>query len=121
MEKSEEMAGIAAGNIKRLGLEEKVTILTGDGEEAIRQNMKKGDLFDMVFIDAAKSHYKRFLDASLPFCHENTLIVSDNVLLKGATAVSYTHLDVYKRQAKSYAPSVYFTEDGSGRTFRHRA
>ena len=39
-----------------------------------------------VFIDAAKSHYKRFLDASLPFCHENTLIVSDNVLLKGATA-----------------------------------
>ena len=86
VEKSEEMAGIAAGNIKRLGLEEKVTILTGDGEEAIRQNMKKGDLFDMVFIDAAKSHYKRFLDASLPFCHENTLIVSDNVLLKGATA-----------------------------------
>lgn len=86
VEKSEEMAGIAAGNIKRLGLEEKVTILTGDGEEAIRQNIKEGDLFDMVFIDAAKSHYKRFLDASLPFCHENTLIVSDNVLLKGATA-----------------------------------
>lgn len=67
VEKSEEMAGIAAGNIKRLGLEEKVTILTGDGEEAIRQNMKKGDLFDMVFIDAAKSHYKRFLDASCRF------------------------------------------------------
>lgn len=105
VEKSEEMAGIAAGNIKRLGLEEKVTILTGDGEEAIRQNMKKGDLFDMVFIDAAKSHYKRFLDASLPFCHENTLIVSDNVLLKGATASD--SLDIkgrFKTNIKRMAP-----------------
>lgn len=87
VEKSPEMADIARENIKSSGFESKITILTGDGEEAIRQSLKEGDiLFDMVFIDAAKSHYKRFLDAALPFCRDGALIVSDNVLLKGATA-----------------------------------
>ncbi len=40
----------------------------------------------MVFIDAAKSHYKRFMDAALPLCRPGAVIISDNVLLKGTTA-----------------------------------
>jgi len=86
IEKSPEMAQTAVNNIRSLGLEKKITVLTGDGEEAIRENLKEELMFDMVFIDAAKSHYKRFLDAALPLCRENALIISDNVLLKGATA-----------------------------------
>lgn len=86
VEKSPDMADTARENIKEAGFESKITVFVGDGEEAIRQNLKESDVFDMVFIDAAKSHYRRFLDAALPFCRDGSFIVSDNVLLKGASA-----------------------------------
>ena len=86
VEKSQPMAEAAAANIKKLGLDHKITVLTGDGEEAIKSNLTYQDVFDMVFIDAAKSHYKRFLDAALSHCAKGSVIISDNVLLKGDTA-----------------------------------
>ncbi len=87
IEKDENMAKAACENIKNAGLQSRIRVLTGDGEKAIISNFEgTGKKFDLVFIDAAKSHYKRFLDAALPFCHEGTLIISDNVLLKAATA-----------------------------------
>lgn len=87
IEKDENMATIAKDNIERMGFSSRVTVLTGDGAEVVESTMKgSNQSFDLVFIDAAKSHYKRFLDAALPLCHEGTAIVSDNVLLKAATA-----------------------------------
>ena len=58
------------------------------GEEVLKSLKEKenGLSFDMVFIDAAKSHYKRFMDAALPLCRSGAVIISDNVLLKGTTA-----------------------------------
>ena len=41
--------------------------------------------FDFVFIDGAKSHYRRFLDSALPLCRKGALIVSDNILMRAAT------------------------------------
>lgn len=103
VEKSEAMAETAKNNIKEAGLESKITVLTGDGEEVLKELLSCAEnaeaesdggersescrgLFDMVFIDAAKSHYRRFLEAALPLCRDGALIISDNVLLKGATA-----------------------------------
>ena len=84
VEKDSFMAEVAEANIKRLGFDSKITLLRGDGEEVIKDNIR--GVFDLIFIDAAKSHYKRFLEAALPHCNEGTVIISDNVLLKGATA-----------------------------------
>lgn len=39
--------------------------------------------FDFVFIDAAKSHYREFLEAAEKICTPDALIVCDNILLKG--------------------------------------
>lgn len=86
VEKSEAMAEAAKENIREAGLADRITVLTGDGEEAVKENLRDGESFDMVFIDAAKSHYRRFLEAALPFCRDGALIISDNVLLKGASA-----------------------------------
>lgn len=87
VEKDVNMAERARSNIEKAGLKSRIEVLTGDGEEAIASNLEGTDKkFDLVFIDASKSHYKRFLDAALPFCHEDSLIICDNVLLKGATA-----------------------------------
>lgn len=42
--------------------------------------------YDLIFIDAAKGHYKVFFDLCLPMLSENGIIVSDNVLYKGMIA-----------------------------------
>lgn len=42
--------------------------------------------YDMIFIDAAKGHYKAFFDICLPMLSEEGLVVSDNVLYKGMIA-----------------------------------
>ena len=96
VEKDEKMAEKAAGNFELMGFSHKIRLLKGDGEEVAAlceileikslKEKENGLSFDMVFIDAAKSHYKRFLDAALPLCRPGAVIISDNVLLKGTTA-----------------------------------
>ena len=44
------------------------------------------DGFDFIFVDAAKSHYKRFLEAALTVAADGALIISDNILMRGMTA-----------------------------------
>ena len=87
IEKDHEMAAKASANIKRLGYEEKIRIVEGDGEEGVNALFEQGEEpFDMVFIDAAKSHYKRFLEASWKLCRQGTVVISDNVLFKARIA-----------------------------------
>lgn len=86
IEKSEAVYHTAKSNIEALGLAGQVRLLTGDGEEAVNGLEEEGaEAFDLVFIDAAKSHYKRFLDASLRLSHPGTVIVADNVLFQAKT------------------------------------
>lgn len=86
IERDETLTQIARGNIASLGLEDRVRVLFGDGQEQTEKLRDEGITgFDMVFIDAAKSHYRRFLDAALDVCAEGALIVSDNVLQRGST------------------------------------
>lgn len=94
IEKSDEMHRIAAENVKKLGLEVNIRLLLGDGEEEIKKLSDAGEKpFDFLFIDAAKSHYKRFLDAAMELTHPGSVIVSDNVLFRGSVADDEEHLD----------------------------
>ena len=87
IEKDPEMAAKASANIKRLCFEDKIRIIEGDGEEGIDGLFEQGEApFDIVFIDAAKSHYKRFLEASWKLCRPGTIVISDNVLFKARIA-----------------------------------
>ena len=87
IELDEEKFNQAVKNIDEMMLSERVTFLQGDAEDVIR-NQLQTQQFDFVFIDAAKSHYKRFFDAAVEVCTDDAVIISDNVLLKGDTAVS---------------------------------
>ncbi len=58
-ERNEVMIEKAKENIKRAGLEDKITILEGDAEETLKTI--DGE-FDMIFIDAAKGQYQLFFD-----------------------------------------------------------
>ena len=87
VEKDPEMVAKASANIKRLGFDDKIRIIEGDGEECVNHLFEQGEKpFDIVFIDAAKSHYKRFLEASRKLCGQGTVIISDNVLFKARIA-----------------------------------
>ncbi len=87
IEKNFEMVETAVKNIESLGYAEKINVFEGDGEEIAELLKKEGTKpFDVVFIDAAKSHYQRFFDACLPLCGPDTMIIADNVLFKGRIA-----------------------------------
>ena len=87
IEKDEIMLQAARHNFAAFGREARIHSLFGDGQEQIEKLRDRGvGDFDFVFIDAAKSHYKRFLDAALSVCRPGAVIVSDNILQKGMTA-----------------------------------
>lgn len=83
LEADEEMFVKASENIRRLGYDDRIRILPGDARETMRE---LDDVFDFVFIDAAKSHYRTFFDEALRLCRKGSVIVCDNVLMKAKTA-----------------------------------
>ena len=90
IEKDIDMYNMAKENIKSLGYD--VDLYQGDAREIIES---LEETFDLVFIDASKSHYKQFFDMAEKRCKKGAIIISDNVLLKASTAdASY---DKHKR------------------------
>jgi predicted O-methyltransferase YrrM len=72
-------AKTAAGNIRRAGLADIVTVVPGDAFKAIPA--VSGD-FDFVFLDAWKRDYKRFFDLVLPRLTPRGLFLAHNVVNK---------------------------------------
>ena len=74
IELDERMVKRAVQNVSDLNLSERVTVIEGDAETVIREQLSEHK-FDFVFIDASRA-----------VCTEDALIISDNVLLNGGTA-----------------------------------
>lgn len=83
IEKREDMHEIAMKNIKRAGLESNIEPLLGDAADLLSKVEGK---FDMIFLDASKGHYQKFLLSCIDKLNDNGIIVSDNVLYKGMVA-----------------------------------
>ena len=88
IESNPETFEIAKNNIENMGFSDRVEVRSGDArdvlvqmaeEEAAKDDPEGG--FDVVFIDAAKSHYKAFWDLALPLCNDDAMIICDNVLM----------------------------------------
>ncbi len=100
IEADEDTYNVAKQNIERLGYGERINLLFGDAREVLANLDEEGDRgYDMVFIDAAKSHYKAFWDLSMPLVKEDALIICDNILMKGMTASD--EFDVKKKYKTS--------------------
>ena len=86
IEKDEAAWNAARHNISAAGKTVQIHSLFGDGQEQIEKLRDQGCCdFDFVFIDAAKSHYRRFLEAALSVCQKDAVIVSDNILQRAMT------------------------------------
>lgn len=67
--------------IGRLGLAGRIEQLQGDAAEVLPQLADQGRHYDLVFIDAAKSHYRTYFEASLKMMRPGGLILCDNLML----------------------------------------
>ena len=67
--------------IERLGLAGRIEQLQGDAAEVLPQLAEQGRQYDFVFIDAAKSHYRTYFEASLKMLPPGGLILCDNLML----------------------------------------
>lgn len=83
IEKDPQMIKRAKENLKKAGIEDDVTILSGDALDMISK--AKGE-FDFVFIDAAKGQYMKFFEEIKKKVHKESVVVTDNVLFMGKVA-----------------------------------
>lgn len=80
IEKYEKRIPVAKENFKRAGKEQEITLLEGDAAEILCQ---LEDSYDMIFMDAAKGQYIRFLPEAKRLLAPGAILISDNVLQDG--------------------------------------
>ena len=89
IDRGQRMIPIAEENFKLMPEGERIRFLTGDAREVLDNMIEdfnksdNADLFDFVFIDAGKSHYREFFDRAEKMCKPGTIIVCDNILMRG--------------------------------------
>ena len=82
LEKDEKMAQIARSNIENSGLSDKIHLIYGDGLKEIPK-LKSKYKFDMVFLDATKSEYLKYLQLIEQYglLNKRAVVVADNVIM----------------------------------------
>lgn len=73
-------------NIRKAEVDKKITILEGDALEVLP---KLNEKYDMIFIDASKGKYPRFLEHAIRLSKVGTIILADNILYKGYVMGDY--------------------------------
>ena len=86
IELNEETANEARQNIKDMGLEDTITVVNMDAYEYMKTLDEK---FDVVFIDAAKGQYMKYLEQAMRLTSTGSVIIADNVLLRGMVLGGY--------------------------------
>lgn len=77
---------IAKDNVWEQNMEDRIEIIHGDGisvlDRLIQEGNREQEPFDLIFIDAAKSHYMEFFQRAEKICGDNGVIICDNILMK---------------------------------------
>ena len=86
IERNEEMIEQAKENIKIVSNDYKINIYEGDAVDILPT---LDDIYDMIFIDAAKTKYPFFLEQALRLLNNDGVIFADNILYKGYVLSDY--------------------------------
>lgn len=73
-------AKVAQKNIEKANLQDKVDIRVGEALDVLETI---DGTFDLIFIDAHKPSYKKYLEWALRHARTGTLIIADNVIREG--------------------------------------
>lgn len=82
-------AEVAQANVERAGVADKVDVRVGKALDLMPGLEAEGP-FDLVFIDADKSHQDDYLAWALKLARPGTVIIGDNVVRDGAVIDPYT-------------------------------
>jgi predicted O-methyltransferase YrrM len=84
LERDPERAAQARDYLERGGVSERVEIVEGDALETLAG---LDGPFDMLFVDASKGEYARYIEMAEPKLSERALMVVDNLLMSGEVAL----------------------------------
>lgn len=90
LEIDQQLADIAKNNIEQAGLSDRIEVITGDALKII-PTLKSKYRFDLVFIDAVKNHYLRYLK-----------LIEDNSLLNNKSVIVADNVLIYENEMKDY-------------------
>ena len=94
LEIDKNLVKIAKKNIEKAGLSDRIEVITGDALKII-PTLNNHYRFDLVFIDAVKNHYLRYLK-----------LVEDNNLLNKKSVVVADNVLIYEKEMKDYLDYV---------------
>lgn len=81
---------------------QKITALSGDGHDVLRNLNSKEKKYDLIFIDADKKGYLDYLKLSLELVSDKGIIVIDNVLWSGRVVESIEEKSGEKEKSTEY-------------------
>jgi predicted O-methyltransferase YrrM len=84
LELREDRARQAREFLERAGVADRVELIEGDARETIEA--VPGPI-DLLFVDAAKDEYRRYIDLAEPKLSERAVLVVDNMLMSGEVAL----------------------------------
>jgi len=90
LEIDQQLVDIAKNNIEQAGLSDRIEVITGDALKII-PTLKNQYRFDLVFIDAVKNHYLRYLK-----------LIEDNGLLNNKSVIVADNVLIYENEMKDY-------------------
>ena len=99
IERFDYMLQKATHNIKTAGLEDTIHILEGDANDILPT--LSAESYDVIFMDCAKGQYINFLPECIRLLKPEGLLITDNVLHKGAVAKSRYLIE--RRQRTTHA------------------
>ncbi|MDD2627712.1 MAG: O-methyltransferase [Clostridia bacterium] len=76
----------AVENIKEISSEDNIEVVHMDAYEYMKSQNKT---YDIIFIDAAKGQYMKYLKEALRLTKKGSIIIADNILHKGLVMSSY--------------------------------
>lgn len=78
----------AIKNINSIGYSKFIDVVHADATEYL-PNLNEDNSYDVVFIDAAKGQYLKFLENGIRLAKDGAVIIADNVLFKGRVLSDY--------------------------------
>lgn len=102
-----------AANVRRAGLADIVTVVSGD---AFKEIPKIEGTFDLVFLDAWKKDYKPFFEMVFPRIDTGGLFVAHNVVNKRSEMGDF--LDAIERHPRAWTTIVKPSGEGMSLTYK---
>lgn len=83
IEKVEQRIAEAKKNFEKFGVQDRIRLCEGDAQRILEELAKQKKEYDMVFMDAAKGQYLKYLKPVRSMLKPGAVLVTDNVLLEG--------------------------------------